>query len=500
MLKDVFYMTPEENVSTTPEIGNDTIVLSGHESTRSSVDGQEHSSELYEEKDASDDLVIRETKESTEEASDVETSGELEGITKETSKMNEEGQREYTRLNWIFRIVFTLASTIGGLSSIAIKQLLLPLQVSSIAPGNINTSFAIVASLGALAGLIASPFTLAFSDRTISRFGRRRIWIMLGTLAGILGLIVMALAQSIPVLLFGEIIAQIGVDTVLSAVGAIIPDQVPQRKRSSFSALNGMAPIVGGVLGLLVVSRFTNTKIPSQGYIVLIGMSILFVALFLVFFRDRPVDREQLPPFHLGQFFTSFLHPLTSSDFTFTLISRCLVFLSFQLLGAYTFFYLLADMHFTSPAAASGVATFQLISTVTLLIAALIAGAVSGKFALIKPFVIVGALLMAIGLLVIAFVHVWTVMLLAAVVFGMGFGVYLAVDMALAIRVLPSSTSAGKDLAIINTAIFLPLILSPIIGAFILNLTQNNYELLFAVAAVSSILAAVLVLPIRSVR
>jgi MFS family permease len=436
----------------------------------------------------------RQTTTQTQESKDVVSPSSVEA----------DGKIEtYTRLGWSFRIVFTLASTVGGLSSIAIKQLLLPLQVSFIAPTNTNTAFAIVASIGALAGLLISPFTLALSDRTVSRWGRRRIWIVFGLIAGVVGLVIMASATTIPLLLLGEIIAQIGVDTILSAVAAVIPDQVPIKQRSVFSALNGMAPIVGGVLGLLAVARLTNTHTPAQGYAVLVAMSILFVVLFLLMFRDRPVTRNSVPAFQPGPFLASFVRPLRSSNFVYTLISRCLVFLSFQILGAYTLFYLRGVLHFTAPAAASGVATFQLISTGTLLIAALLAGGFSGRGRLagrIKPFVITGALLMAVGLLIIAGVHVWTVMLLSAVVFGAGFGIYLAVDMALAIRVLPTTTDNGKDLAIINTAIFLPLIISPIIGAFILNLSHNNFSLLFTIAALSSVVAAALILPIRRLR
>ncbi|GCE06921.1 MFS transporter [Dictyobacter aurantiacus] len=408
----------------------------------------------------------------------------------------------YTNLGWAFRIVFALASTVGGLSSIAIKQLLLPLQVSMLAPTTTNTSFAIVASIGAFAGLIVSPFTGALSDRSVAKWGPRRVWIVFGLLAGVLGLVIMAFAASIPVLLLGEIIAQIGVDTVLSTVAAIIPDQVPAPKRAFFSALNGMAPIVGGVLGLLAVSRLTNTHVPEQGYLALIILSVLFIVLFLLVFRDRPgVRRQDAPEFQMGPFLAGFVRPLASGDFVYTLISRCLVFLSFQILGAYTLFYLRGVLHFSAPQAASGVANFQLISTACLLIGSLIVGSISGKSGgRIKPFVILGALLMAISLVVIALVHVWTVMLLIAVVFGFGFGIYLAVDMALAIRVLPTTTDNGKDLAIINTAIFLPLIISPIIGAFILNLSHNNFSLLFLIAAFSSVVAAGLILPIRGVR
>ncbi|GAC1644477.1 MAG: MFS transporter [Ktedonobacteraceae bacterium] len=403
-------------------------------------------------------------------------------------------------LSLTFRILLGLATMVGGLSSVCIKQLLLPIQVGIIDPVNTNTSFALVASIGAFAGLIASPVFGALSDRTTSRFGRRRPWIIFGVITGVVGLVIMALSTNLVSLIIGEIIAQIGVDTLLSTLTAVIPDQVPVEQRPVASALSGMAPIVGGVLGLVLVARLTDTRSPAQGYYLLAAISFLLIVLFLFVLREKPFLRSELPPFNLGRFAVSFIEPLKYADFTYTLISRCFVFLSFTILGAYTLFYLRRTIHFSAGAAAQGVATFQLISTITLLIAALLAGILSGRYNRLKPFVGVGAILMAIGLFVIVLIPTWQAMLIAAVIFGAGFGTYLAVDIALAVRVLPSTTSNAKDLGIIYTAIFIPLILSPIIGASVLNLSHNNFALLFGVAAVSSILAAVLILPIKGVR
>ncbi|GHO48564.1 hypothetical protein [Ktedonospora formicarum] len=107
---------------------------------------------------------------------------------------------------------------------------------------------------------------------------------------------------------------------------------------------------------------------------------------------------------------------------------------------------------------------------------------------------------MAGGLALLAVVPSWEVALSAAVIFGCGFGLYVGVDIALAIRVLPKNGSSGKDLGLLYTSIFVPLILSPIIGASVLNVSSNNYAMLFLVAALSSVLAAGLIVPIKSVR
>jgi MFS family permease len=436
-----------------------------------------------------------------EPSADAEASMEAEPVAVEAEPSAKPAVQ--ARLGVPYRVGFALASMVAGLSSICIKQLLLPLQVSGmVAAKSVNTEFALVSSLGALAGLLAAPIAGALSDRTISRFGRRKPWITIGLIVALVGLVIMALAKTIPVLLIGEILEQIGVDGILSNISALIPDQLPREKQSVTASLNGIGPNVGGVIGLLLVTNFTDTRNAMQGYMLLAVLTLIFIGYFLLVLREPSHLHEKAnqKPFNLGSFLVGFVHPLTSADFVFTLVSRLLVFFSFTMLGSYTLFYLLADLHVTKVVAAHGVTTYQLISTSVLLVVAVIAGMLSHRIKRLKPFVIVGAILMAIGLFIIVSVHTWTALFTAGAIFGCGFGSYLGVDIALAVRVLPRAEDRGKDLGIIYTAIFLPLIVTPLIGAFILNTFHNNYSMLFSVAAVASILAALFILPIKSVR
>ena len=107
---------------------------------------------------------------------------------------------------------------------------------------------------------------------------------------------------------------------------------------------------------------------------------------------------------------------------------------------------------------------------------------------------------MALSLGVMALLPVWSALLVAAVIFGVGFGLYLGVDINLAVRVLSSEYARGKDLGIMYTAIFFPLILSTLIGGPVLNISHENFALLFGIAAASSLSAAVLIIPIKAVR
>jgi MFS family permease len=403
--------------------------------------------------------------------------------------------------SWFYIFSLSLSVMVGGLSSVCIKQLLLPVQTSQLAPHDTNTVFTLVAAVGAFAGLLAAPLVGALSDRTSLRFGRRRPWIALGIGAAVVGMGIMAFSRTIPLLLTGEIIAQIGVDTVLAITTALLPDQVPLSQRPFLSACVGMAPNVGGVIGLLLVSHFTDTRVISQGYLLMAAVSLFCVLFFLIILHDPPVSHAELPPpFRLGDFLISFVQPLHAPDFALTFASRSLAYLAFTILGAYTLFYLRGVLHYTTPEAARGVANFQLLSTAVLIFFALFAGWLSKRIGKIKPFVISGAIAMAIGLGVMVAIPTWTALLIAASIFGAGFGLYLGVDIALAVRVLPSAQARGKDLGIIYDAVFLPLILSPIIGGGVLNLSPNNFALVFAIAACSSVMSAVLIAPIKTVQ
>jgi MFS family permease len=73
------------------------------------------------------------------------------------------------------------------------------------------------------------------------------------------------------------------------------------------------------------------------------------------------------------------------------------------------------------------------------------------------------------------------------------------VDQAIAVKVLPRAEARGKDLGLINTAIFIPLIIGPLVGGFVLNVF-HSYTILYSIAAVILVLAAVFILPVKSVR
>ena len=61
------------------------------------------------------------------------------------------------------------------------------------------------------------------------RLGMRRPWMVIGLVGGSLGVLIVALAPSVPVVLVGWCVAQLFFNALLAALVAVLPDQVPRR-------------------------------------------------------------------------------------------------------------------------------------------------------------------------------------------------------------------------------------------------------------------------------
>jgi hypothetical protein len=83
---------------------------------------------------------------------------------------------------------------------------------------------------------------------------------------------------------------------------------------------------------------------------------------------------------------------------------------------------------------------------------------------------------------------------------GVGFGMYMAVDLALVVDVLPDNGSAAKDLGVLNIAGALPFALAPAVAPTILAAGNGSYSVLYTVAGACALLGAAAILPVKAVR
>jgi len=220
--------------------------------------------------------------------------------------------------------------------------------------------------------------------------------------------------------------------------------------------------------------------------------------------RDKPLSKEFIPPFQLWTFLKGFwVNPRQHPDFGWAWITRFLVVLGYSLGTGYLFFYLQDvvkyEQHFPGKSVLQGASTLQIISTVATIAFTVIGGFISDRTGRRKIFVILSSIILGLMLLGYGFFPVWEALLVVTAISGLGFGVYLAVDLALVTQVLPSAKDRAKDLGIINIANTLPLSMAPLMAAYVIN-TTHSYLLMFVIGAIVTLLGAILVQPIKSVR
>ena len=105
-----------------------------------------------------------------------------------------------------------------------------------------------------------------------------------------------------------------------------------------------------------------------------------------------------------------------------------------------------------------------------------------------------------LALFVVAIASNFSGFLVGMAISGLGFGVYVAVDLALVVDVLPGKRSSAKDLGVFNIAGALPFAIAPAIAPAILAVGGGSYGVLYTVAGLCAIVGAAAILPIRSVR
>jgi MFS family permease len=84
----------------------------------------------------------------------------------------------------------------------------LALRIQQIDPQGKGTDLALVLGCGTVFGILAGPFCGSLSDRTTSRFGMRRPWLVGGVIVGTIGMLLIGTAQQILMILVGGVLCR----------------------------------------------------------------------------------------------------------------------------------------------------------------------------------------------------------------------------------------------------------------------------------------------------
>jgi MFS family permease len=379
-------------------------------------------------------------------------------------------------------------------------QVLLPEQLKDIDNVNRITNLSIVTGIGALVAVVANPLFGALSDRTSLRWGRRNPWTISCALLGALALLALTQATTVLAVLIGWCLAQAFLNGMLASTTAMVPDQVPVAQRGTVSAWAGIPQALGVVIG---VGLAVIVGTIALGYVAVAVFVALAAIPLVLLVRDEPLPAAFRPKFHWREFLAGFyVDPRKHPDFGWAWITRFLVGLGNSVGTLYLLYFLQDVVHYEKrfgESADNGVLILILIYTACILVTALVGGMWSDRIQRRKIFVMVATGVMAAGALELAITQSWEGAIVAAAIMGTGYGTYLAVDQALITQVLPAARDRAKDLGVINIANSLPQVLGPALAGPVVAYL-GGYPSLYLVCALITLLGAILVQPIKSVR
>ncbi|WP_086852099.1 MFS transporter [Amycolatopsis kentuckyensis] len=377
-------------------------------------------------------------------------------------------------------------------------QVLLPKQAELLDAVNKEAVLGLVMGFGAAVALVANPAIGLLSDRTCSRFGRRHPWTVAGAIVAAAGLVVLALAPTVAVMIVGWCLVQGGLNGMLAALMAALPDRVPVQQLAVVGGLVGIAQMLGTVLGAVVVVVVLGIAGLSLAYAVCAGIVVIGAALFVLRTPDARLPIESRPPWVLRQVLRDFwVSPRKYPDFAWAWSCHFMINLGNAFGTLYLLFFLQDAVHYPDPE--TGLLVMMGLYGVALVGGAVLAGHFSDKSGRRKPYVLVASGVMALAALLLVLWQSWPVALAASPLLGVGFGAYMAVALAMLTQVLPAAANRAKDFGIINIANSLPQVVAPLVTPLVLTYL-GGYPGLFAASAVATLLASVLVLRVKAVR
>jgi MFS family permease len=422
---------------------------------------------------------------------------------------------------------------------------LIPVGATLIAGSNADLLIGRVTAAGGVFALLTPILVGWLSDRTVTRWGRRRPWMVAGTVLNIIGLGLLALSSSQLTFVAAYLVVQLSNNAAGAAYTGVIPDVVRAEDRGRASGLLGTMNQLGTVVGVglvgLTFKLYGDTRaglLAGYGVVAVILVITLLITVIAVKEpramtpppRPSPARGEgDLPPgvficaaafvVALIGLFAILLAPLggllwpvvalflasgtvtvltairlpalmaffqafRSNDFFWTFATRGLVTLGiFSILPFMELYF--RDVVRTKDAGAAS--AFWLLAVIAgAIIPSMVGGVLSDRTGRRKLFVYISSAMQAVVVSVLLFglVRSLTLLYVLGILYGIGYGAYYAVDWALACDVLPNrEEAAGRDMALWHVSFTLPQVLAPAILAGFLHFLNEPGHLLLGISS-----------------
>ncbi len=358
----------------------------------------------------------------------------------------------------------------------------LPLRVLAFAgPAHSGAALGIINLCGAGVGLVIQIVIGPVSDACASRWGRRRPFLFWGTVLAIGALLAFGVAGSFAGLVAAFVGIQLFLNIATSPYQALIPDHVPLNHQGAASGFTGTMQLLGEAGGPIVagllLAKATTPALQAHAILTLMGgvgaALVLFMLLTVWLVPDDPAPLQDRRPLAASLRETYALHIPQNPDFYKLLASRAVYNLGFYTALGFLLYYVRLSLH-TGDNYSKPLVLLQEIAIGGALLGTLPAGMLADRIGK-KKVIYASSLFSVIAGAAFALAPDVGFASKMAFIFGIGFGMFRAVDWAFACNLLPASGGA-KFMGIWSLSTMVPQLLAvPLFGHFadILNRTHG---------------------------
>jgi MFS family permease len=388
-----------------------------------------------------------------------------------------------------------------------LTTILIQAQIDEVVPkGSQNTAIGFALGVGGLLAVTVPPLVGAWSDRLNTRFGRRRPIMVAGTLLTFPGLFVLMAANNYPEILVGYAIIQFFFNGAQAAYAGIVPDVVPAQQVGKASGFLATMTQLGIGAGLGVSSLMAHNR---AIYLVMGAVAALTLIPTVWAARAEGLERiERQPSRPFGDSVREFLRPLHEGDFAWVIFTRLMVSSGITVVLYFLVNFFGDVVLGPKEDAAKFTSNWLLVVVLTALPFGFFGGQISDRIRRRKIFVYLAGVAQGFVALIFIVFYPKSVPLVYAlgVAYGIGYGLYFAVDWALACDTLPDPKKSAKDMGLFHIALTFPQALLPLFGGALIDYLNKNvdpnigYRVVFASAVVFLFVGTVFVSRIKSVR
>jgi len=368
-----------------------------------------------------------------------------------------------------------------------------------------NTYLGFLTFTGLVLAMAIQPIAGAISDRSGFSWGRRRPYILLGTILAILFLPGIGFGGSYAVIFIIYCLLQVSSNTAQGPYQAFIPDLVPKTRKGLASGVKTLLEVLGGVALVYPIALFMDRYSIGEGVSWLwLSLGALAIALLgtmlasVLTVKERPgAGGPQLPLF--SSLYKSFkIDVKANRDFVWFLASRLLILMAFTTLQTFALYFLRDVVGVTNPATAT--ARFSIVAVAGMLAVVYPAGRLSDRVGR-RPIVVSSGLLGALGIaLIFLFQHSYMLIVLFGGLVGISFGAFMSTNWALATDLVAKGEEA-RYLGLTNLATAggaaLARLIGPVIDFFNTYSPGLGYAVMLLACFIYLLLGSLLVLKIK---